>query len=122
MDVFDLYLFFFRDILLVLIQKRNIGSFGNQLWKFTSVLYAVYKATGLMFHGENEVDEVRSFSIKLLQKISTMKNIVDDNIVIFPNLSKVVSIVYLYPSLLFPSFYMSITLLAYAFKVSYIVD
>ncbi|KAI3829313.1 hypothetical protein L1987_03433 [Smallanthus sonchifolius] len=58
--------------------------------QFTSLLYSVYKATDLMFFGETEVDEARSFSRKMLQKISTTKNIHDDNIVIFPNLMKVI--------------------------------
>ncbi|KAI3697982.1 hypothetical protein L6452_31090 [Arctium lappa] len=62
----------------------------NNCGRFTSLLYTVYKATDLMFSGENEVDEARSFSKKMLQKISTMKNIVDDNVVILPNLSKVI--------------------------------
>ncbi|KAI3697983.1 hypothetical protein L6452_31092 [Arctium lappa] len=44
----------------------------------------------LTFIGENEADQARSFSIKMLQKISTMKKIVDDNVVILPNLSKVI--------------------------------
>ncbi|KAI3829311.1 hypothetical protein L1987_03431 [Smallanthus sonchifolius] len=59
--------------------------------QFTSLLYSVYKATDLMFFGETEVDDARSFSRKMLQKISTTKNIHDDNIVIFPNLMKVVN-------------------------------
>ncbi|KAI3742936.1 hypothetical protein L1987_60635 [Smallanthus sonchifolius] len=61
----------------------------NNFGHFTSLLYTVYKATDLMFIGEKEVDEARSFSRKMLQKISTIKNIVHDNLVILPNLSKV---------------------------------
>ncbi|KAI3510369.1 hypothetical protein L1887_17308 [Cichorium endivia] len=62
----------------------------NNCGQFTSLLYSIYKATDLMFFGENEVDEARSFSKKMLQKISTMKHIVVDKIVILPNLSKVI--------------------------------
>nr|AGN70888.1 geranyllinalool synthase [Grindelia hirsutula] len=58
--------------------------------QFTSVLYCVYKATDLMLSGENEIEEARSFSRKLLQKTSTMNSIVDDDVVILPNLSRVI--------------------------------
>ena len=44
-----------------------------------------------MFLGENEVEKARSFSKKMLQKVSTMKTIMEDNVIIFPNLSKVVN-------------------------------
>nr|XP_043610705.1 (E,E)-geranyllinalool synthase [Erigeron canadensis] len=58
--------------------------------KCTSVLYSVYKATDLMCFGENEMEEARSFSRKLLHKTSTMNNIVDDDVVKLPNLSRVI--------------------------------
>ncbi|KVI00937.1 Terpene synthase, metal-binding domain-containing protein [Cynara cardunculus var. scolymus] len=58
--------------------------------QFTSLMYSVYRATDLMFIGENEADQARSFSKKMLQKISTIKKTVDDNVVIRPNLSKVI--------------------------------
>ena len=61
--------------------------------RFTSLLFSVYRATDLTFIEENEADQTRSFSRKMLQKISTMKKVVDDNVVILPNLSKVVRIV-----------------------------
>ncbi|KAI3740788.1 hypothetical protein L2E82_31262 [Cichorium intybus] len=62
----------------------------NNCAQFTSSLYNVYKATDLMFFGENEVDEARLFSKKMLHKISTMKHIVNDNVVMLPNFSKVI--------------------------------
>ncbi|KAL4562406.1 hypothetical protein LXL04_034609 [Taraxacum kok-saghyz] len=58
--------------------------------RFTSLLYNVYKATDLMFFDEIEVDEARSFSKKMLHKILTMKNIINDSIVMHPNISKVI--------------------------------
>nr|QYL01194.1 terpene synthase 4 [Stevia rebaudiana] len=57
---------------------------------FTSLFYSIYKATDLIFFGEPELHEARSFSRKMLQKISTLKKIDDDNIVIFPNLLQVI--------------------------------
>ncbi|GJY13172.1 (E,E)-geranyllinalool synthase-like protein [Tanacetum coccineum] len=62
----------------------------NNCGQLRSLLYCVYKATDLMFLGENEVEKARSFSKKMLQKVSTMKTIMEDNIIIFPNLSKVI--------------------------------
>ncbi|PWA94009.1 geranyllinalool synthase [Artemisia annua] len=62
----------------------------NNCGQFRSLLYCVYKATDLMFLGENEVEKARSLSKNMLQKVSTMKTIMDDNIIIFPNLSKVI--------------------------------
>ncbi|KAL8259359.1 hypothetical protein R6Q59_027312 [Mikania micrantha] len=58
---------------------------------FTSLFYSVYKATDLIFLGETELHEARSFSRKMLQKILTLKNIEDDNLVIFPNLLHVIN-------------------------------
>lgn len=58
----------------------------------TSMLYAVHRATDLMFNGEFELEEARSFSRKLLAKSTSMvENIREDNIVIFPGLQKLVS-------------------------------
>ncbi|KAH7838107.1 hypothetical protein Vadar_022141 [Vaccinium darrowii] len=56
---------------------------------FTSALYNVYRATDLMFAGENEVEEARLFSKKLLEK-SQKLTIVKDNLVIFPNFQRVI--------------------------------
>ncbi|KAJ0808596.1 putative alpha-farnesene synthase [Helianthus annuus] len=58
--------------------------------QFTSLLYSVYKATDVIFFEETEVHEARSFSRKMLQKISATKNIHYDNIVIFPNLLQMI--------------------------------
>nr|GMC78824.1 (E,E)-geranyllinalool synthase [Ipomoea batatas] len=52
---------------------------------FTSVLYNVYRATDLMFLGENELEEARSFSRKLLQKSLALRD-GDDNLSVFPEL------------------------------------
>ncbi|KAK1421922.1 hypothetical protein QVD17_24659 [Tagetes erecta] len=53
----------------------------------TSLLYGIYKATDIIFDGETQVHEARSFSTKMLHKISTIH---DDSIVVFPNLSQVI--------------------------------
>ncbi|XP_076910575.1 S-linalool synthase-like [Bidens hawaiensis] len=58
--------------------------------QFSSVLYNVYKATDLVFYEENDVHDARSFSRKMLQKISAMKNVDDDDVVIFPNLLQMI--------------------------------
>ncbi|XP_059635069.1 (E,E)-geranyllinalool synthase-like [Cornus florida] len=47
---------------------------------FTSAMYNVYRATDLMFSGEYELEEARSFSKKLLEKSMTLTNI-NDNII-----------------------------------------
>ncbi|KVI00970.1 Terpene synthase, metal-binding domain-containing protein [Cynara cardunculus var. scolymus] len=73
-----------------LYDEEILDHLENNCGRFTSLLYTVYKATDLIFFGENEAEEARSFSMKMLQKISTMKNIVDDDVVILPNLSKVI--------------------------------
>nr|GLL24085.1 (E,E)-geranyllinalool synthase isoform X1 [Ipomoea trifida] len=52
---------------------------------FTSVLYNIYRATDLMFLGENELEEARSFSRKLLQKSLALRD-GDDNLSVFPEL------------------------------------
>lgn len=44
----------------------------------SSVLYAVYRATDLRFRGEQELDEARSFSRKLLEKSMTSKSTADE--------------------------------------------
>ncbi|PWA74740.1 geranyllinalool synthase [Artemisia annua] len=59
----------------------------NNCGQLRSLLYCVYRATDLMFLGENEVEKARSFSKKMLQKVSTK---MEDNIIVFPNLSKVI--------------------------------
>ncbi|XP_071721030.1 S-linalool synthase [Rutidosis leptorrhynchoides] len=73
-----------------LYENEILNHLKNNCGQFTSLLYNVYKATDLIFSGETEVDEARSFSKKLLQKISTMKNVADDNVVILPNIFKVI--------------------------------
>ncbi|CAI9270106.1 unnamed protein product [Lactuca saligna] len=62
----------------------------NNSRQFTSLLHNVYKATDLMFVEESEVDEARSFSKKVLQRISATKNIVNDTVVMLPNISKMI--------------------------------
>lgn len=58
---------------------------------FTSVLYNVYRATDLMFPGENELEEARSFSRKLLQKSLALRDNSDDNLSsVFPELLNLV--------------------------------
>ena len=56
---------------------------------FTSAMYNVYRATDLIFQGEYELEKARLFSRKLLEKSMTLKS-VNDNLVIFPNLRRVV--------------------------------
>lgn len=58
--------------------------------RLTSVLYTVYRATDLAFTGEYELEEARSFSEKLLEKATSTIRIRDDNLVIFPDLEKVI--------------------------------
>ncbi|XP_059660928.1 (E,E)-geranyllinalool synthase-like [Cornus florida] len=56
---------------------------------FTSAMYNVYRATDLMFSGEYELEEARSFSRKLLEKSLTLKNI-NDNIVMLTNFQRLI--------------------------------
>ncbi|XP_059660704.1 (E,E)-geranyllinalool synthase-like [Cornus florida] len=57
---------------------------------FTSAMYNVYRATDLMFSGEYELEEARSFSRKLLEKsMSTLGNI-NDNLFMLPNFQKLI--------------------------------
>ncbi|XP_019162041.1 PREDICTED: (E,E)-geranyllinalool synthase isoform X2 [Ipomoea nil] len=52
---------------------------------FTCVLYNIYRATDLMFHGEDELEEARSFSRNLLQKSLALRD-GDDNLSVSPEL------------------------------------
>ncbi|XAR66426.1 Alpha-farnesene synthase, partial [Bertholletia excelsa] len=56
---------------------------------FTSVLYNVYRATDLMFSGEDELEEARSFSLKLLEKSLKLTRI-NDNLVVFANFHRMI--------------------------------
>lgn len=55
----------------------------------SSVLLNVYRATDLMFSGEYEVEEARSFSRNLLDKSKSLRHI-DDHVVVFPNFQRMV--------------------------------
>lgn len=56
---------------------------------FSSVILNVYRATDLMFPGDHELEEARSFSRKLLEKTTSMGN-EDQHTVPFPSFHSVV--------------------------------
>ncbi|KAI7981277.1 (E,E)-geranyllinalool synthase [Camellia lanceoleosa] len=56
---------------------------------FMSAMISVYRATDLMFSGEYELKEARSFSRKLLEK-NMVPGCEEDNLVMIPNLQEVV--------------------------------
>ncbi|XAR66427.1 Alpha-farnesene synthase [Bertholletia excelsa] len=56
---------------------------------YTSILYNVYRATDVIFSGEDELEEARSFSKKLLEKSLKLTSI-NDNMVIFANFHKII--------------------------------
>ncbi|KAJ4930464.1 hypothetical protein NE237_000168 [Protea cynaroides] len=55
---------------------------------FLSSMFSVYRATELMFVGECEVEEARSFSRKLLEKAMTLST--NDNFLLFPNFRRLI--------------------------------
>ncbi|XP_059660819.1 (E,E)-geranyllinalool synthase-like [Cornus florida] len=57
---------------------------------FTSAMYNVYRATDLMFSGEYEHEEARSFSRKLLEKSRSTLGNINDNIVMLPNFQRLI--------------------------------
>ncbi|KAL3519684.1 hypothetical protein ACH5RR_017833 [Cinchona calisaya] len=72
------------------LQHTNMIEYMEQnCEQLPSVLYTVYRATDLMFTGESELGEARTFSRKLLEKSTSIRN-KDDNLVIFPGLQKVI--------------------------------
>lgn len=52
----------------ILCQEENRCVIENNPEYFSSVILNVYRATDLMFSGEYELEEARSFSKKLLEK------------------------------------------------------
>ncbi|XP_057962210.1 (E,E)-geranyllinalool synthase-like [Malania oleifera] len=52
---------------------------------FSSVMFNVYRATDLMFTGEYELEEARSFSMKLLEKSLSSMNNSHHDLVMLPN-------------------------------------
>lgn len=72
--------------------RQDMKDYMEQNYEnLTSVLYAVYRATDVRFMCEQELDEARSFSRKLLEKsIMSSKITADDEFVIFPGLPTLV--------------------------------
>ncbi|KAG8391624.1 hypothetical protein BUALT_Bualt01G0206700 [Buddleja alternifolia] len=56
--------------------------------QFISAMYSVYRATDLLFPGENELEEARTFATKILQKSKTRNS--DHNILISKGLHNVI--------------------------------
>ncbi|KAG8385580.1 hypothetical protein BUALT_Bualt03G0060000 [Buddleja alternifolia] len=56
--------------------------------QFISAMYSVYRATDLRFPGENELEEARTFAIKLLEKSKTINR--DHNILISKGLQNMI--------------------------------
>ncbi|KAG8385582.1 hypothetical protein BUALT_Bualt03G0060200 [Buddleja alternifolia] len=56
--------------------------------EFISAMYSVYRATDLRFPGENELEEARTFAIKLLEKSETINR--DHNILISKGLQNMI--------------------------------
>ena len=61
----------------------------NNCQRLSSVLLNVYRAIDLMFPGEYELEEARSFSRNLLEKSISLRH-QDDNLVVFPNFQRMV--------------------------------
>lgn len=56
--------------------------------KFASTMYSLYRATNLMFESEEELQELRSFSRKLLAKSSNLSQSTGDGLMLWPHLQK----------------------------------
>ncbi|KAJ9690377.1 hypothetical protein PVL29_012829 [Vitis rotundifolia] len=61
----------------------------NNSEHLSSVLLNVYRATDLMFSGEYELEEARSFSRNLLEKSISLRHI-HDNLVVFPEFRRMI--------------------------------
>ena len=61
----------------------------NNSEHLSSVLLNVYRATDLMFSGEYDLEEARSFSRNLLEKSISLRHL-HDNLVVFPNFRRMV--------------------------------
>lgn len=59
--------------------------------RFTCVMYNVYRATDLMFKGESEMEEVRSFARYFLERSMKLVNN-EGSLLLLPTLQKVVTI------------------------------
>lgn len=64
---------------------------------FASTLYNLYRATNLMFESEVELQELRSFSKRLLEILnSSNSKTIDDGIMMWPHLQEVVNLFLLF--------------------------
>ncbi|XP_059635113.1 (E,E)-geranyllinalool synthase-like [Cornus florida] len=73
-----------------LLHEDFVAHIEENFQVFTSAMYNVYRATDLMFSGEYELEEARSFSRKLLEKsMSTLGNI-NDNLFMLPNFQNLI--------------------------------
>nr|GEU66338.1 geranyllinalool synthase [Tanacetum cinerariifolium] len=66
-------------------QHDNLKFIAEKIYK-DSLAFRLFRLHGYTITPK----KARSFSKKMLQKVSTMKTIMEDNIIIFPNLSKVI--------------------------------
>ncbi|GAB4831247.1 hypothetical protein Ancab_005261 [Ancistrocladus abbreviatus] len=66
-----------------------LAHINNNLQKFSSVLYSIYRATDLMFQGEVELQDARLLSRKLLKEYLTLGS-TDDDILMWPNLRNMI--------------------------------
>ncbi|XP_021294504.1 (E,E)-geranyllinalool synthase [Herrania umbratica] len=70
--------------------QEVLDHIGKNYEYFSSVMLNVYRATDLMFPGEYELEEARSFSRKVLEKVASKGNKDDDHFTKSLNLQKMI--------------------------------